>query len=318
MNEKAKLQLQRTPRPAIKSTKSEQTVSPKVNPPDAVLSMQSALGNQAFQRQLRGGLPPSLIPGAGSGLGNHAIQRMIQTKLTVGPPGDSYEREADKVADQVMQAPARSVGQTAQRESAEEEEVQTKPLAGSISRMVQRAGSEEEEVQTKPVAGSAASLVQRASPEEEELQTKPIEGTSAAAIQRAAEEQEEEGEELQTKPAIQRASAEGGFTASDGLEDRLVSQKGGGSPLSGEIRAFMEPRFGADFGAVKVHQGSEAAQMNQEIQAQAFTLGHDIYMGEGKFNPGSADGKRLLAHELTHVVQQTGAGSAQPKRDADS
>jgi ABC-type phosphate/phosphonate transport system substrate-binding protein len=68
----------------------------------------------------------------------------------------------------------------------------------------------------------------------------------------------------------------------------------------------MEPRIGADFGSVRVHTGSEAVQMNRELNAQAFTNGSDIYFGAGKYSPSSSDGKRLLAHELTHVVQQTG------------
>jgi hypothetical protein len=76
----------------------------------------------------------------------------------------------------------------------------------------------------------------------------------------------------------------------------------------------MEPRFGADFSGVRVHTDRESAQMNRELSAQAFTHGRDIYMGEGKYNPGSDAGKRLLAHELTHVVQQGGAiAEAEPQ-----
>jgi hypothetical protein len=68
----------------------------------------------------------------------------------------------------------------------------------------------------------------------------------------------------------------------------------------------MEPRFGADFGGVRVHTGGEADQLNRQLNAQAFTHGQDIYMGAGKYDPASSDGKKLLAHELTHVVQQNG------------
>jgi hypothetical protein len=67
----------------------------------------------------------------------------------------------------------------------------------------------------------------------------------------------------------------------------------------------MEPRFGADFGGVRVHTDGSAVQMSRDLQAQAFTTGQDIYFGAGKYAPESEDGKRLLAHELTHVVQQT-------------
>jgi len=70
------------------------------------------------------------------------------------------------------------------------------------------------------------------------------------------------------------------------------------------VRAFFEPRFGVDFSGVRVHTDSNAVQMNRELNAQAFTHGRDIYFGAGKYNLGTTSGKRLLAHELTHVVQQ--------------
>ena len=76
----------------------------------------------------------------------------------------------------------------------------------------------------------------------------------------------------------------------------------------------MEPRFGADFSGVRIHTGSEAAQLNREVSAQAFTHGQDIYLGEGKTDVASAQGKQLLAHELTHTIQQ--GASPQAQRDA--
>ena len=66
----------------------------------------------------------------------------------------------------------------------------------------------------------------------------------------------------------------------------------------------MEGSFETDFSGVRVHTDQEAAQMNQDLSAQAFTHGSDVYFNEGKFNPESGGGKHLLAHELTHVVQQ--------------
>lgn len=83
-----------------------------------------------------------------------------------------------------------------------------------------------------------------------------------------------------------------------------LARLGGGSPLPGEVRSFMEPRFGADFSGVRVHTGSDAGQMNADLQAEAFTYGSDIYYGPGR--APAADS--LTAHELSHVVQQTGGG----------
>ncbi|HBB32870.1 MAG TPA: hypothetical protein DC064_13995 [Cyanobacteria bacterium UBA9273] len=104
-------------------------------------------------------------------------------------------------------------------------------------------------------------------------------------------------------PLVQRAFSGGENQANEDLESRLNGSKGGGSALAPEVRAFMEPRFGADFSAVRVHTGGEAVQMNRELGAQAFTHGSDVYFGEGK-SPGNNE---LTAHELTHLVQQTGA-----------
>lgn len=75
----------------------------------------------------------------------------------------------------------------------------------------------------------------------------------------------------------------------------------------------MEPRFGTDFSGVRIHTSGDAVSMNKELHAQAFAHGSNIYFNEGKYNPGSNEGKQLLAHELTHVVQQTGVKKLQQK-----
>ncbi len=109
-------------------------------------------------------------------------------------------------------------------------------------------------------------------------------------------------DQVQMYSVVQRAFQAGGTQASGDLESRLNASSGGGSALAPEVRAFMEPRFGADFSSVRVHTGGEAVQMNRELGAQAFAHGNDIYFGEGK-SPGNNE---LTAHELTHVVQQGG------------
>ncbi|MBW4441972.1 MAG: DUF4157 domain-containing protein [Plectolyngbya sp. WJT66-NPBG17] len=90
------------------------------------------------------------------------------------------------------------------------------------------------------------------------------------------------------------------------LETQLAASKGQGQPLSDQVRSHFEPRMGVDFSQVRVHTDSNALMMNQALNAQAFTHGQDIYFGIGKYDPTSETGKRLLAHELTHVVQQSG------------
>ena len=78
-----------------------------------------------------------------------------------------------------------------------------------------------------------------------------------------------------------------------------------GQPLDAATRAFMEPRFGHDFGAVRVHSDVAAEQSTREINAHAYATGHDIVFGAGRFAPGTHEGRRLIAHELMHVVQQS-------------
>jgi Domain of unknown function (DUF4157)/Lipase (class 3) len=215
----------------------------------------------------------------------------IQAKLTIGKPGDKYEQEADSVAERVMSmsAPAQ-----VQREELPEEELQMKPLAATISPLVQREElpEEEAELQAKPDENA---IQREVAPEEEELQMKPV-GNS---IQR--EELPEDEEEIQTKQSPTPHSPSGA-TATPSLENQLSSSKGGGSPLPDEVRSFMEPRFGADFSGVRVHTGSDAVQMNRDVSAQAFAHGQDVYFGAGK-TPAKDS---LTAHELTHVIQQTG------------
>jgi len=94
--------------------------------------------------------------------------------------------------------------------------------------------------------------------------------------------------------------------ATPDLESRLNSSRGSGAALPDETRSSMESAFGVDFSGVRVHTGGDAVQMNRELSAQAFTHGSDIYFNSGKYDPGSEPGKGLLAHELTHVVQQRG------------
>ncbi len=80
-----------------------------------------------------------------------------------------------------------------------------------------------------------------------------------------------------------------------------------GNPLPAAVRTFMEPRLSADLGAVRLHTGPQAARLNREINARAFTVGNHVYFGEGRYRPESAEGLELIAHELTHTVQQQSA-----------
>jgi hypothetical protein len=104
------------------------------------------------------------------------------------------------------------------------------------------------------------------------------------------------------------AAAEGGPV--DGRLGQAIRQaRGGGRPVPAELRGSMERALGGDFSRVRLHADPRADRFNRALQARAFTTGRDIFFRRGDYNPGSSLGRQLLAHELTHVVQQGGAAS---------
>ncbi|KAA3660641.1 MAG: DUF4157 domain-containing protein [Chloroflexi bacterium] len=214
------------------------------------------------------------VAGLQQTIGNQAVGRLlIQTKLTLGPVGDKYEQEADAVAKEVVSQPI------TQRQ--EEEELQMKPVTA-----VQR--QDEEELQMMP-------LVQRQ--DEEELQMKSV-------LQRQDEE------ELQLKPVeVRRQSetdADGSLISAD-IDQSIQRARGSGQPLDVGVRSPMENAFGANFSGVKIHTDSQSDTLNRSLQARAFTTGQDIFFRQGEYKPASSSGQELIAHELTHVMQQQGA-----------
>jgi outer membrane protein OmpA-like peptidoglycan-associated protein len=270
-------------------------------------------------------------------LGNRSIHRLLQTraiqpKLTIGPVHDEYEREADRVADEIVRMPDRSADLSAQRvplrlqrfcPECEQEKKQEENTATDVQRapaMVQR---EDEEAQRTPIqaiqrmcpaceketAQRTPDPVQRLCLECEEEAHRKADGSD---IQRALIPLEEDIEE---EEEVQQAAGGGGVIqtkragadppdASAALAAYVQSSRHGGQPLPEGTRASFESRFGHDFGGVRVHIGTRAAEAASEINALAFTTGADIYFGAGRFNPGTPEGDRLLAHELTHTIQQ--------------
>ncbi|YAF95402.1 MAG: DUF4157 domain-containing protein [Nodularia sp. CChRGM 3473] len=127
-----------------------------------------------------------------------------------------------------------------------------------------------------------------------------IHGTENPPVQRQEQPQEDQ---LQMK-ATQHQPGEGMMAATPDLEASIQQAQGSGQPIADTIREPMEQAFGADFSKVKIHSDAQSDQLNQSIQAKAFTTGQDIFFRQGTYDPGSRGGQELLAHELTHVVQQ--------------
>ncbi|GAB4175324.1 MAG: hypothetical protein Fur006_05670 [Coleofasciculaceae cyanobacterium] len=208
--------------------------------------------------------------------------------------------------------PQWGIMQRQESESAEEARqmqwLQPKLVVGqSRDKYEQEADSVAAQVMSMSAPPTILEPIQRQTEEQESLlQKSPLADSITPLIQRQTEEQEEQ---IQAKSLPQRASATSKNDAGNSLENKLTSSKGGGSPLPDDVRSFMEPRFGNDFSQVRVHTDSTAVQMNKELRARAFTHGSNIYYGAGK----SAAKDSLTAHELSHVVQQTGAKTLQTK-----
>ena len=199
----------------------------------AVLALQRSAGNHAVNHLLGRGLSTSTgvvlqrecagnrtMASGECGECSEKKRSGLQTKLEVNEPGDIYEQEADRIADQVMAAPAQT-------------------------------------------------------------------GVSAAP------------------PRIQRLSGQrtGHANAAPASVDQALASPG--RPLEPTLRQDMEQRFGYDFSRVRVHSAAAAEQSAVDVNARAYTVGHDIVFGAGVFTPGTHQGRRLIAHELTHVVQQS-------------
>ncbi|NTU58400.1 MAG: DUF4157 domain-containing protein [Chlorobiaceae bacterium] len=114
---------------------------------------------------------------------------------------------------------------------------------------------------------------------------------------------------------LQRKSEGGATTASSGVQSAIQGSTGG-QPLSSDVRGFMEPRFNADFGNVRIHDDQQSASLSNQLSARAFTYQNHIFFSRGQFQPGSSDGKQLLAHELTHTIQQGHAVQRSPEVSA--
>ena len=133
---------------------------------------------------------------------------------------------------------------------------------------------------------------------------KPVTGLIGKSLQRKCAHCEEE--EKKKKPIMRKAATgNSGMAVSSSFAASLNASKGGGSPLPQGTRSFMENAFSTDFSGVKTHTGSQASEMSKRINARAFTYGNDIYFDEGQYNLDSAQGMHLLAHELTHTIQQS-------------
>ena len=209
-------------------------------------------------------------------------EAFFQPKLTVGQPGDIHEKEADAVASQVIQRLATS----------KEDE----KLGTNDARM-----EKDKEDPMKPVHLKEMPGIHKADdPKKKKKELHKMDDPKKK--KKELHKAEDPKKKKKKGPGMLQKKPES--TASAAVSAEIERQSGKGSPLPKNTLAEMNHSFGVDFSHVRIHHDHAAAQLCCELNAQAFTHGHDIYFNEGKYNPESAEGKLLLAHELTHVVQQ--------------
>ena len=137
---------------------------------------------------------------------------------------------------------------------------------------------------------------------------------STMSIGATSREKSGHGVRLQLRPAEESAPLDRSNARSYGVRETLDSP---GQPLHASVRPFMESRFGLDFSAVRVHTDSRAAASAKALNARAYTAGGHLVFADGQYNPGSESGRTLLAHELTHVVQQGGHSASVRSRGVE-
>jgi hypothetical protein len=243
----------------------------------------------------------------------------VQAKMTVGKPGDKFEQEAGKTADNVMRMPAPQAAGAEKVQRQPEDKVQRrreeKIFRAAAPDDIQKAAADEQKIQRRQeekIFRAADDKIQKA--QEEKTQKAGLSPLRAEErILRAPDDKVQKGDDhhLQKAPAegeqLQRDAAAcggGASTVSGNVQSAIHGRSTGGEPLTSDVRGFMEPRFGADFSDVRIHHDAESASLNNQLSARAFTYQNHIFFSRDQYQPGTSKGKHLLAHELTHTIQQ--------------
>jgi hypothetical protein len=220
----------------------------------------------------------------------NATYGAVQAKLEIGQPDDEFEREANKVADRILNEQTPLAEDNAPTPAQAQPAVQATPAQGS-------APEAKTALPSAPAAPAALKPV--------------VSQTAEPAIQQSPLENENLGPEQEEQTPARLKSASSGppnppddRNPNSGNGSLLSSATRHGQPLPRPVLDFFQPRFGFDFSAVRVHDGPAANTAGQALRAKAFTSGKEIVFGANQYAPETFEGRRLLAHELTHIVQQ--------------
>ena len=214
----------------------------------------------------------------------------VRAKMAVSEPGDAAEREADSVADQVSRKFDPSQGGGAQGAAKGADKGATTGANKGAAKGITKGSGPAKPAVDKSEQNAASPAIQRkaATPaSSDDAPSAPLDEESQARQDEAA-----------PPPAVTDAQA------------RIKQQLGRGEALGEDLRVRMEQQFGHDLGQVRIHQDGSADQLCRSLGALAFTTGNDIFFASGRYQPASKAGIALLAHELTHVVQQHDSGPA--------
>ena len=202
-------------------------------------------------------------------------QMLIQPSLEIGKEDDEHEVEANTVADKVMKM----------SDTEDEEKIMKK----SSSKVQMKSSTEIGAMKTSDL-GEQENKIKK-TPSKIQMMSDTNIGTMQESL---------------IKIRMQADSSTGGMMASKNVEQSINNSKGGGKTLSPDLQDEMGNKMNADLSGVKIHTDENAVQMNKEVGAKAFTHGNDIYFNKNQYKPESSQGKHLLAHELTHTIQQGG------------
>lgn len=252
----------------------------------------------------------------------------LQRRMKVGAAGDLYEREADRIAERVVGPSALpaaapppvisplSVQRTPDTENARETTTQRSRATGPedpeqdlpVQRdldeaMTPRAPPAEDE---SPVQRAMATGPEAPAEEEPLAPAEPVQRIRATGPE-APSDQAQDVTDLLTAQRDGSGPGAAGGTAPSAIESSIRSMRASPAPgLDSDTRGTMEQRIGVDLGGVRVHTGEGAARAAEGLNARAFTVGKDMFFGRGQYDPGSTAGRRLIAHETAHTIQQAG------------
>ena len=235
------------------------------------------------------------------------VQKQDISTVQMSSLKDNEEKTAQKMGKEEEQKPVQKATseeekKPVQKAANEEEKKPVQTMSDEKDNPVQKAEKEEDKPVKKTTSEEEKKPVQKAANEEDK---KPVQKAEAEENKEVQPKQDEK--EKNEHPPIMRKEKEGARAdKSSDISDRIKKTKGKGQPMSEKTAKQMEQAFGANFSSINIHTDEQAAALNKDLHSLAFTNGSDIYFAEGQYNPDSSSGKTLLAHELTHVIQQTG------------